>query len=250
LWSLIRCLGTLIRDRLVEVWAIDPKGGMELAAGQPLFARYCYGDEATDTTEPRKRAYELSFAEVLEAAVDVMRERQARLRGHTRVHKPTVDDPLVVILVDELASLTDYVTDRDAKKRIGAALQLLLSQGRACGVVVVAALQDPRKDVLPFRGLFPTRIGLRVSEPDEADLVLGKGMRDKGARCEEISPDTPGVGYVAIDGQPEPVRVRFGFVDDEEITRIAATYRPGSTDSTAPLALVGADGDSSDGGAS
>ncbi|MGH3500574.1 MAG: hypothetical protein ACRDQA_06715, partial [Nocardioidaceae bacterium] len=141
----------------------------------------------------------------------------------------TPGDPLIVVLVDELASLTDYVTDREAKRRIGAALQLLLSQGRACGVVVVAALQDPRKDVLPFRGLFPTRIALRVSEPDEADLVLGKGMRDKGARCDEITPDTPGVGYVAVDGQPEPVRVRFAFVDDDEIARIAHTYAPGSS---------------------
>ncbi|MGH3501374.1 MAG: hypothetical protein ACRDQA_10880 [Nocardioidaceae bacterium] len=117
-----------------------------------------------------------------------MRMRQARLRGHTRLHNPSEGDPLIVVLVDELASLTDYVTDREPKKRIGAALQLLLSQGRACGVVVVAALQDPRKDVLPLPGLFPTRI--------------------------------------------------------------AAACRPGSTNQTAPLSLVGASEDETDGGAS
>jgi DNA segregation ATPase FtsK/SpoIIIE, S-DNA-T family len=65
---------------------------------------------------------------------------------------------LIVVMVDELASLTAYLTDREAKKRISAALSLLLSQGRAVGVLVVAVLQDPRKDVLPARDLFPTRI--------------------------------------------------------------------------------------------
>ena len=32
---------------LVQVWAVDPKGGMELAAGRSLFARFCHGDSDT-----------------------------------------------------------------------------------------------------------------------------------------------------------------------------------------------------------
>jgi S-DNA-T family DNA segregation ATPase FtsK/SpoIIIE len=47
--------------------------------------------------------------------------------------------------------LTAYVVDRDAKKRIAAALALLLSQGRAVGITVVAAVQDPRKEVVDLR---------------------------------------------------------------------------------------------------
>jgi S-DNA-T family DNA segregation ATPase FtsK/SpoIIIE len=39
LWSLIRSLGPGIRDGLVRLWVLDPKGGMELAPGAPLFAR-------------------------------------------------------------------------------------------------------------------------------------------------------------------------------------------------------------------
>jgi DNA segregation ATPase FtsK/SpoIIIE, S-DNA-T family len=90
------------------------------------------------------------------------RRRDARspgaAAGVTRLHEPSLDEPLIVVMVDELASLTAYLTDREAKKRISAALSLLLSQGRAVGVLVVAVLQDPRKDVLPARDLFPTRI--------------------------------------------------------------------------------------------
>lgn len=82
-------------------------------------------------------------------------------------------------MVDELAALTGWVTDRTAKKRIEAALGLLLSQGRAVGVVVVGAVQDRRKDVLPMRDLFPTRIVLRLNEAEQVGLVLGPGARNR-----------------------------------------------------------------------
>jgi S-DNA-T family DNA segregation ATPase FtsK/SpoIIIE len=153
-----------------------------------------------------------------------MRNRQARLRGVTRLHKPSSAEPLVVVVIDELASLTSYANDRDAKKRIAAALSLLLSQGRAVGVTVVAALQDPRKEVLPARDLFPTRIGLRMVDGDQVDMVLGDGAKDRGARCDQIPESLPGVGFVALDGLAEPVRVRFAHLADPDITHLAATH--------------------------
>lgn len=220
LWSLVWSLQGALRVGSAQLWVLDPKGGMEFAAGAPLFERYCYGDQ--DAEHPLEvRAYELAFARFLEAAVSVMRDRQARLRGITRLHEPTTDDPLIVVFVDELASLTAYVTDRDAKARIKAALSLLLSQGRAVGVVVVAALQDPRKDVLPFRDLFPTRIALRLTEPDQVDMTLGDGARRRGALCDRISEGLPGIGYVVLDGVAEPVRVRFPFISDDDIRLLA-----------------------------
>ncbi|KPM54689.1 cell division protein FtsK [Frankia sp. R43] len=212
LWSIIRGLGPALRAGLVELWVCDPKGGMELAFGEPLFTRF-----ATTTGEA---------AELLDDAVAVMQRRTALLRGQTRLHTPTVDDPLIVVVVDEIASLTSYVTDRELKKRIGAALPLLLSQGRAAGVVVLAAVQDPRKEVLPFRDLFPVRIAMRMTEVEQADLVFGSGARDRGARADEIPVSLPGVGYVLVEGQPEPVRVRAAHIDDTEISRTVWAYRP------------------------
>jgi DNA segregation ATPase FtsK/SpoIIIE, S-DNA-T family len=211
IWSLVRALAAGIRSGLVELWVFDPKGGMELASGQPLFARFAYDDPD-------------SMAGVLEEAVKRMRQRAARLRGIARQHTPTAADPLIVILVDELAALTAYITDRKVKERIREALSLLLSQGRAVGVHVVAALQDPRKEVLPFRDLFPTRIGLRLTEDAQVDLVLGDGARDRGALCDQIPESTPGVGYVALDGVREPVRVRFSYLTDTDITQLARDH--------------------------
>ena len=208
---------------------LDPKGGMELAPGAGLFARFVYGDPDDEDSaggSPGTGSEELEFAEVLEDAVTVMRRRQASLRGKTRLHTPTAAEPLILVVVDEIASLTAYVVDRDAKKRIAAALSLLLSQGRAVGVTVVGAVQDPRKEILTVRDLFPTRIALRLSEPEHVGLVLGQGARDRGARCDQIPETLPGVGYVGIDGRAEPVRVRFGCVTDDHIARLAHDYAP------------------------
>ncbi len=210
LWSLIRSLGPSVAAGLAELWVCDPKGGMEMAAGAPLFARF---------------AFDLpSIADLLDDAVSRMQSRADSLRGVSRLHTPTPGDPLIVVVVDEIASLTSYVTDRDLKRRLSASIPLLLSQGRAPGVVVVAAVQDPRKEAIPFRDLFPVRVGLRLAEADQVDLVLGDGAHERGARCEDIPTDMPGTGFVTEDGTPDPIRVRAAFPDDAEIARTVGRY--------------------------
>lgn len=211
-WSLLRAPGPAIRAGMVAPWVLDPKGGMELAAGERMFARF----EAD--------SYD-AMATLLEDAVDVMDRRSRRLRGVTRQHTPTADDPLILVVVDEMANLTAYLPDAGLRKRITAALSLLLSKGRAVGVHVVAALQDPRKDVLPFRNLFPTRVALRLTESAEVDMVLGDGMRDRGALCDLIPVELPGIGYVVLNGVPEPVRVRASNITDDDIDAMAVLFR-------------------------
>jgi len=137
-----------------------------------------------------------------------------------------VDEPLVVVLVDELASLTAYAT-RDERNRINTAMALLISKGRAVGVAVVGALQDPRKEIIPFRNLVPTRIALALIEPAETDLVLGQGARDRGADCSRI-PLRSGIAWVWCDGETEPTRVRASWVSDADIAAMVAAYKPSS----------------------
>lgn len=102
----------------------------------------------------------------------------------------------------------------------------MLSQGRAVGVSVVAAVQDPSKEVLPIRQLFTIRIGLRMTESTQTTMVLGAAAREAGAVCDQISAGTPGVGYVIEDGSPEPFRVRAFHVDDHDIDYLADTFAP------------------------
>jgi DNA segregation ATPase FtsK/SpoIIIE, S-DNA-T family len=226
-WCLVRALLPAMAAGLVRVWACDPKL-MELAFGRALFDTY--GRYAADPA---------AIADLLEQAVADMQQRAARFAGRQRDHAPTAEFPFVVVLVDEVAFLTAYQADRKLKDRTLAALATLTTQGRAVGYSVVAALQDPRKEVLNIRNLFPDKIALRLDEPSQVDMVLGDGARDRGAFCDEISSDPAtgaGVGYVRLEASPDPVRVRTAFVSDDDIRDMTAAYTATTLTATATVA--------------
>jgi len=211
IWSAVRAMLPAIVGGWVRVWAIDPKR-MELSFGRDLFTRYA--DQAD------------AMVRLLEDAVTEMHDRATKFGGVTRTFTPSAAVPFLVVLIDELAFLTAYQPDRDLRKRAEAAIATLTSQGRSVGVCVVVALQDPRKDVISLRNLFPTRIALRLDESDQVDMVLGDGARDRGAVADEISPlpaTGAGVGYVRLEGSPHVVRVRAAYVDDDDIHGMTET---------------------------
>jgi S-DNA-T family DNA segregation ATPase FtsK/SpoIIIE len=213
LWSIIAALAPGVRVGWVRLLVIDPKGGMEFGRGHKLFAGFAHdnGDNALA---------------LLRAVTTVMQQRAQRLRGHTRLHTPTTAQPLIMLIVDEIASLTAYIGDRKIRDEVEKLLGLLLSQGRAVGVSVIAAVQDPSKDVLPIRQLFSIRVGLRMTEPTQTTMVLGAAAREAGAVCDQISTTTPGVGYVCIDGTSEPARVRAFHVTDPDIDYLTTHFAP------------------------
>jgi S-DNA-T family DNA segregation ATPase FtsK/SpoIIIE len=51
---------------------------------------------------------------------------------------------------------TAYLPERKLRERVMNAPATLTTQGRAVGYAVVAALRDPRKDVLTIQNLFLT----------------------------------------------------------------------------------------------
>ncbi len=217
LWGLIRALFPLLQAGLARVLAADPKL-MELAYGRAVFDTY--GAYAADPA---------AIAVMLDQAVADMQARASRFAGRQRDHLLSFEDPFTVIMVDEVAFLTAYQPDRKLRERIMNALATLTTQGRAVGYAVVAALQDPRKDVLAIRNLFPDRIAMRLDEPEQVDMVLGDGARDRGAACELIPTDPAtgaGVGFVRLENDPDPVRVRAGWVTDADIRALAAACQP------------------------
>jgi S-DNA-T family DNA segregation ATPase FtsK/SpoIIIE len=217
LWGLVRAMFPLMRAGLARVLAADPKL-MELAYGRVIFE--AYGAYAADP---------VAIAAMLDQAVADMQARAARFAGVQRDHTATREHPFTVVLVDEVAFLTAYQPDRKLKERIMASLATLTTQGRAVGYCVVAALQDPRKDVLSIRNLFPDRIAMRLDEPEQTDMVLGDGARDRGAACELIPADPAtgaGVAFVRVEADPDPVRVRAGWVTDADIRAMADQCLP------------------------
>ncbi|RIQ11125.1 FtsK/SpoIIIE domain-containing protein [Jiangella rhizosphaerae] len=213
LWSTVRALAPAVPSGVVELWGADPKGGIELAMGRALFSRFTADDEPGD------------MVQLVTEAADLVRARSKRLRGHSRKHVPTADEPFVVLIIDELAYLTDYQDDIKLKHQFNKALKVILSQGRAAGISVLAfVVQDPRKSVVDAHNLFPAKIALRLDTASEVEMVLGKDAWEHGAHAEAIPESLPGTGYVLVDGDPTPVRIRFTWVTDDDIRATARDY--------------------------
>jgi S-DNA-T family DNA segregation ATPase FtsK/SpoIIIE len=207
LWSLLNGLAPALSDGTVQVWALDPKGGMELRPGRPLFARF-------EDANPE------NMCGVLEQLVAVKDARaKALAAANQRTHVSTPDAPHILLVVDELATLTAFA-ERVVVRRIEQSLGILLTQGRACGLTVLAAVQDPGKDVVVWRDLFPTRIAMRLDNPLQVDMVLGDGASDMGARADRISELTPGVAYVRLEGTRALRRVRASYISDRDIPEV------------------------------
>lgn len=211
LWSLIAGLAPGIKAGLIAVRCLDPKGGMEFAAGAALYDRFAYDSD--------------SILAVLRDTTTTMQARAQRLRGTTRCHQPSRAEPHIVLLVDELATLTAYA-ERKHRVEVEQLLGLWLAQGRAVGVSVIAAVQDPSKDVVALRQLFPVRVGLRMTEASQTAMILSTAAHQQGARCEDIPDTTPGVGYVLTEGNAAIQRVRAFHVTDTDIAWLAARFTP------------------------
>lgn len=207
LWGIAAGLAPAVHVDLVRLWGVDLKRGVELGIGQGLFH--------TIATTPG------DAIRVLTDLLGVIDARAATMVGRTRLHEPTAGDPVHVLVVDELAALVGYA-DPETRRDATRLLSEVLTQGRALGVVVVALVQDPRKDTVSMRGLFTQTVALRLRSVEETRMVLGDGMATL-APAHRISPSTPGTGYVvADDGSVD--RVRAHWWSDQLVRDTAASY--------------------------
>ncbi|HEX2289364.1 MAG TPA: hypothetical protein VHH53_04020, partial [Pseudonocardiaceae bacterium] len=156
---------------------------------------------------------------VLDELVEAMHARKAAFAGHVRTVPITREHPLELLEFDELGALTRY-TDRKTRDAITEKVALLTTQGRALGFTVRGYVQEPTKDTVPVRELFPRRICLRVSAKSHVGMVLGDQAYERGAWANRITESEAGVGYVFGEGIREPLRVRAGWVPDEAIKQL------------------------------
>ncbi|HEX5408060.1 MAG TPA: FtsK/SpoIIIE domain-containing protein [Pseudonocardiaceae bacterium] len=206
MWCPLVSIAPAIRDGLVRVSGIDPKG-MELAYGRRIFTRYAVtGADALG---------------VLDDLVAAMDARKAEFAGRVRSVPISTEHPLEILEFDEIGALTKY-TDRKTREAITERVALLTTQGRALGFTVRGYVQEPTKDTVPVRDLFPRRICLRVAAKSHVAMVLGDGAYERGAWANRIGESEAGVGYVFGEGVREPLRVRAGWVPDETIKQLEA----------------------------
>ncbi len=235
IWSIVRCLLPGVADRTIELWAIDPKGGIELGFGRALFTEFAgsvkdgipIGDQIVD---------------MLEHAVKTMETRLGEMEGNSRLFRPSPGNPAIVIIFDEMLAVELRMTSREQMKRAGDALRTLLTAGAAASVIVIGAAQMTQKSgAISARDGFTRRLCLRVTDPIQVDMVLGPGAYKNGARAELIRSDQQGTGFMLEEGQSTPYLVRFPWCSDDEVKRYARLYpapaRPGRVD-TAPLPVT------------
>jgi S-DNA-T family DNA segregation ATPase FtsK/SpoIIIE len=198
------------------LWAIDPKRA-EFADPSPsislagVFKRRAYGEK-----------------EIAALLSDLHSQILGRVTGRDFV--PSAHCPWLILLIDEFSNLFDGFADSRLAKAAEADLRVILSQGRAAGIVVVAAAQEPTKATIALRNLFPQRIAMRVATPAETDMALGPGSVSAGATPHEIEVASPtnnyktaGIAWVR-DGNGVLTRCRFPYTTDTDIESIAAQY--------------------------
>ena len=206
-WCPIVSIAPAIRDGLVRLSAIDPKG-MELAYGRRVFHRYAVTSR--------------DALALLDELVEGMEARKAEFAGRLRTVPVTVEHPLELLEFDEIGALVRYVGDRKTREAIVERVALLTTQGRALGYTVRGYVQEPTKDTVPVRELFPRRICLRVASKSHVAMVLGDQAYDRGAWANRIRESEAGVGYLFGEGVREPLRVRAGWVPDDVIKELEA----------------------------
>jgi S-DNA-T family DNA segregation ATPase FtsK/SpoIIIE len=219
MWCPLVSIAPAIRDGLVRVSGIDPKG-MELAYGHRIFARYAV--TGTDALA------------VLDDLIDAMQARKTQFAGRVRIVPISAEHPLELLEFDEIGALTKYI-DRKTRDAITERAALLTTQGRALGFTVRGYVQEPTKDTVPVRELFPRRICLRVSAKSHVGMVLGDQAYERGAWANRITEAEPGVGYVFGEGIREPLRIRAGWVPDNTIKHLETFVTSSLSHETAVL---------------
>jgi S-DNA-T family DNA segregation ATPase FtsK/SpoIIIE len=150
-----------------------------------------------------------------------MDARKAEFAGRVRTVPVSQEHPLELLEFDEIGALTRYV-DRKTRDAIVEKVALLTTQGRALGFTVRGYVQEPTKETVPVRELFPRRICLRVTAKSHVGMVLGDQAYERGAWANRIDESAAGVGYVWGEGLREPLRVRAGWVPDEIVKALEA----------------------------
>ncbi|MBB5154032.1 cell division protein FtsK [Saccharopolyspora phatthalungensis] len=218
IWNPLRGMGPAIRDGLVRVDFLDLKGGMAAGTARSLFHRYA--------AEPD------TGLEVIEAFRDDMKATQRHL-AERGLRKFTVsrETPFRVLMIDELAMMTALGSSSTTRAAIKLMAEVM-TQGRAPGFALCAYVQEPTKDIVPVRDLFTRRICLRTTAENHPDMVLGEGMRIKGALTDEIPADEEyaGIGFRVDQRSRRPTRVRAGWVSDADIAELVRTCTPGPVD--------------------
>jgi hypothetical protein len=195
-------------DPWCRVWGLDAKR-LELSLWGPMIERVVYNSIDDAIT-------------MFEDLVELMDTRYEALEREG-VRKIVPGSELLLVIVDELRF---YSANGDKKKRArwnDLAIDVL-ARGRACGIIMILATQKPSADVVPtsLRDLAAFRAAGRCATRDASDTILGAGMASLGHNAASIDSRTRGVMLLLAEGSVEPQRMKWFYLEDDEVRMIAA----------------------------
>lgn len=142
----------------------------------------------------------------LKIAVDIMESRYAEM---SRKGLKKYDGNRIIVVIDELADLMMM-----SKAEVEEYIIRIAQKGRAAGVHLIVATQDPRASVVTglIKYNLPTKVCLKTANARHSMNVIDCG---KGAELLD-----KGDGLVKLPSSPDLMRVQAPYVTDEEILRI------------------------------
>jgi S-DNA-T family DNA segregation ATPase FtsK/SpoIIIE len=203
-------------DPTVRMYLADGKAGADITPFEPIATMF-------DTDgDPDK------LLDILQYMWDVeIKERRALAKEHGSrklTEAMAAVDPrvcLAVLLVDEWSSY-GAAADQKTRQEMERLLRLIVQQGRALGIISLAATQKPDSDSVPtgIRDILSIRWAMRCLTPQASDTILGQGYASAGHNAQDILKSQRGVG-IYMDGEgAEPELVRGDYYDDDEVAAI------------------------------
>lgn len=219
-------------DPTVRMYLADGKAGADITPFEPIATMF-------DTDGDPDR-----LLDILQYMWDVeIKERRALAKEHGSrklTEAMAAIDPRVcqaVLLVDEWSSY-GAAAEQKTRQEMERLLRLIVQQGRALGIITLAATQKPDSDSVPtgIRDILSIRWAMRCLTPQASDTILGQGYASAGHNAQDILKSQRGVG-IYMDGEgAEPELVRGDYYDDDEVAAIMSrSYALRKAAGTLPL---------------
>lgn len=217
IWAMVNALAAVEHIRLRVV---DPSG-MEFGAAKKQLGGPLVYDYISDPDRPGARPME-DFWEKLEADFNA-RLDSCDKRG-VRRHVPTKEEPLDVLIIDEILPLAPELKKGSTGHIVGRILYL----GRKAGYIVIAASQAAQVDVMGrIRDLFPQRLSHQTQTRHATEAFLGEGAEADGAACSKLEPGRDaGIFYMAESGTTGYTACRSALIKNADVDRIVQGLRP------------------------
>lgn len=166
---------------------------------------------------------------LLQKVRSLITSRNQWLKKNSQIEiQPSQEQPLVIIMIDEALQLYG-ATDPDIIKQQRKAQDLLdqiLLMGRSTAVMVIAAIQDPRKESFKLRERFPERIALRLNDKAEAIMAMNQPAITQGAAPWLIPTGSPGLVWFYDTDEHAAIRFQAPYISIHDLQADTANLHP------------------------